>query len=1048
VVASYSDVTIRVIFKALAQEENLTGFLIIKSEYEIIKILVKARIEIGSMTFDPQHLELPPSFPGRTVGKTLKVLSTFTYPTKIESFFSTDPHFYHRRISSKDTTVSNGENMRFGKVQFDAGHKCRKDNNCYCTLPSDTKIGRQWLSTLNLRKGVSEIDVDLYTTLRTRWKQMLDDEGSKRNTTFQVKTSFHQIYNFTASSTLYWPQVADSKSYHFPPTLVGQYSQLEIKIQNPSDHFLIVQIMSLSYYSEPSVLLDSLNLTDMVHDNNSDAFQIQTLQEAMEHDMIWLRYSLRIHNNECISKKNCKILFLYPREVKSISITYNPLERGKHSSIFLIRNNLTVVETVKLEGSSFVRELSIDSSISNTPSNYLQMHFTRDMLQDCRPGSDPVMTMEKKFMVKNLSPLLAVILYVSIEDSFCGGYGFKIMNCSLMKMLQPNGTQEITIRYSPDFTSSLVTRSFVIVTNVLFNFVINVTIPHDLLADCQALVPRPTWERQLYTLVTIFSAMIFIITICFAYKEANYQWQITIPNGDLLSTLLRAEMTSELKVFDLKSISKDFSPPDSRRTSRRSSSSFYNLTSSLRTLTTRSRRFIRSLVMKSSSLKLFTMTSLRDKIRRMSPFRRPRRRKSISPQQISELAAACSTAVENDDVFVSPPPPPRPKPITTQSSAKRSRQRTPMTSSSLNHRKSSSRSKKVRSVTPLTITDDITTSMTSRKSLVKSCEAAVTSSTTSEVIKPKKRSTPVTSSVERVSSEEDSRVIGKSADQKKESRRKTLSSDKQFSYKMTSSDHSHKDTWRAVTSSTPLPASKEDFEVDSRCWDPVRRPVDQRKKLSPAPCRRENAWKGRSLSTEEQTPPIFSNLQISPDDLLPEYNFSIFSSHDSSKAPPVPQNPKDQEEIPQWSVFGESSFDFVGDIHRSRTRQLLEISQDPQFMRSSASHWGLNPIQPPRSIPVPPGLSRPACKLPLSSYQDPQWPTSNFPTQWKSIMRRSETPEEGLLETNVRRDDVIKNSSTTHAIWSVSNAVTMDENREAVTEDPLGLRSIWDPRKR
>ena len=164
---------------------------------------------------------------------------------------------------------------------------------------------------------------------------------------------------------------------------------------------------------------------------------------------------------------------------------------------------------------------------------------------------------------------------------------------------------------------------------------------------------------------------------------------------------------------------------------------------------------------------------------------------------------------------------------------------------------------------------------------------------------------------------------------------------------MTSSDHSHKDTWRAVTSSTPLPASKEDFEVDSRCWEPVRRPVDLRKKLSPAPCRRENAWKGlwmliflimfqsvslgRSLSTEEQTPPIFSNLQISPDDLLPEYNFSIFSSHgfisqhssgfyqktfsDSSKAPPVPQNPKDQEEIPQWSVFGESSFDFVGGLY-------------------------------------------------------------------------------------------------------------------------------------
>ena len=288
--------------------------------------------------------------------------------------------------------------------------------------------------------------------------------------------------------------------------------------------------------------------------------------------------------------------------------------------------------------------------------------------------------------------------------------------------------------------------------------------------------------------------MIFIITICFAYKEVTSysvwrhqndvitagqlsvadhhpKWrsaQHAASRGDDVRTesiwskinfqrFFSTWFSETIKTF-LLLLLQVFSPLDGAL------SRWWrvcSLTSSLRTLTTRSRRFIRSLVMKSSSLKLFTMTSLRDKIRRMSPFRRPRRRKSISPQQISELAAACSTAVENDDVFVSPPPPPRPKPITTQSSAKRSRQRTPMASSSVTHRKSSSRSKKVRSVTPLTITDDITTSMTSRKSLVKSCEAAVTSSTTSEVIKPKKRSTPVTSSVERVSSEEDSRVTGK-----------------------------------------------------------------------------------------------------------------------------------------------------------------------------------------------------------------------------------------------------------------------------------------------
>lgn len=63
----------------------------------------------------------------------------------------------------------------------------------------------------------------------------------------------------------------------------------------------------------------------------------------------------------------------------------------------------------------------------------------------------------------------------------------------------------IPCRFTPDFTSSRVIRELKLVTcgGSEFVFVLNASLPYHMLAACAETLPRPSWELELYVIVSL-----------------------------------------------------------------------------------------------------------------------------------------------------------------------------------------------------------------------------------------------------------------------------------------------------------------------------------------------------------------------------------------------------------------------------------------------------------------------------------------------------------------------------------------------------------------
>ena len=75
--------------------------------------------------------------------------------------------------------------------------------------------------------------------------------------------------------------------------------------------------------------------------------------------------------------------------------------------------------------------------------------------------------------------------------------------------------------FTPDFTRSQIIRTLRIKTSqgTWLTFVLNVTLPHHMLAVCQSAFPRPAWEPTLRMLIGIMVVATFIGVIFVSFRE-------------------------------------------------------------------------------------------------------------------------------------------------------------------------------------------------------------------------------------------------------------------------------------------------------------------------------------------------------------------------------------------------------------------------------------------------------------------------------------------------------------------------------------------------
>ncbi|XP_014681800.1 PREDICTED: transmembrane protein 131-like isoform X2 [Priapulus caudatus] len=192
------------------------------------------------------------------------------------------------------------------------------------------------------------------------------------------------------------------------------------------------------------------------------------------------------------------------------------------TSLVIIRNNLTVLDVVILEGQGGRGELKVAPTT-------IKFDIKEKDLQDCDKTLShkitPMFPVQRKITLRNTGELPLYVNSVSVNEHHCEGYGFKVLNCAAFELL-PNKTQHMTIAFTPDFTMSRVQRCLQFATSLgdPLNTTIIATLPAAMIAKCAGMLPRPPWEPILYYSLVSFMSVLLFCVLAASYFESDRLW--------------------------------------------------------------------------------------------------------------------------------------------------------------------------------------------------------------------------------------------------------------------------------------------------------------------------------------------------------------------------------------------------------------------------------------------------------------------------------------------------------------------------------------------
>uniref|UniRef100_A0AAY4DQ84 Transmembrane protein 131 n=1 Tax=Denticeps clupeoides TaxID=299321 RepID=A0AAY4DQ84_9TELE len=466
-------------FRVTLVAKNLEGFydgaVHITTDYEILTIPVKALIAVGTLTSSPKHIILPPSFPVRT-------------------------------------TVAN--------IYFDASLQCV--DRCYVGLPFMLKSEPK-THGMAMQEDLWDTDTDFYQTMVKRWKELKERSRHEAEAVFEVNTDLQKNVQARVTAQMMWPSIIQSaRQILFPLTNTNSSSEVEVLFENPADVPVYVQILPLALYPNPSALseklLERLPIKKLPNiDTTTLEFQVYRNQVSTSSGFREGPTRPYVHN-----------VLLQPGEDKSFSVKFTPFSNHTLSSLIIVRNNLTVLDFLLVQGQGTFESLKMAGKYPG-PGSSLRFKLTESLLKDCTEKvklKEPNFTLKRTFKLENTGRLPLHIQAMEINGYACEGYGFKIVNCQEL-VLSPNTSKDIVIMFTPDFTASRVIRELKLVTagGSHFVFVLNASLPYHMLASCAEALPRPTWELELYVIISIIMSSMFLLVLVTAYLEALGIWE-------------------------------------------------------------------------------------------------------------------------------------------------------------------------------------------------------------------------------------------------------------------------------------------------------------------------------------------------------------------------------------------------------------------------------------------------------------------------------------------------------------------------------------------
>ncbi|NWS56362.1 TM131 protein, partial [Chunga burmeisteri] len=502
------------------------GAVQITTDYEILTIPVKAVIAVGSLTCSPKHVFLPPSFPGKVVHQSLNIMNSFSQKVKIQHIrsLSEDVRFYYKRLRSNKEDLEPGKKSKIANIYFDPGLQC--GDHCYVGLPFLSKSESKVQHSLAMQEDAWDSDWDLHENLFKEWTEIKENSSHRLNAVFEVDTDLQKDVRLKITAEMAWPSVLRSPRHlSFPLTNTNSSSEEEIFLENPADVPVYIQFLPVALYSNPSTFVDKM--LERFNLSKPTNFNLRTLEFQVFRNCVQPLQST-VGLTKGLARHSVLSLILKPGERKSVKVKFTPVLNKTVSSLIVIRNNLTVIDAIMVQGQGTTESLKVAGKPPG-PGSSLRFKITEALLKDCSEKmkyKEPNFTLRRTFKVENTGQLQINVKSMEISGYTCEGYGFKVVNCHEFA-LSANASKDIVILFTPDFTASRVIRELKFITagGSEFVFILNASLPYHMLATCAEALPRPNWELALYIIISGIMSVLFLLVIGTAYLEAQGIWE-------------------------------------------------------------------------------------------------------------------------------------------------------------------------------------------------------------------------------------------------------------------------------------------------------------------------------------------------------------------------------------------------------------------------------------------------------------------------------------------------------------------------------------------
>ncbi|XP_017316559.1 transmembrane protein 131-like isoform X2 [Ictalurus punctatus] len=355
---------------------------------------------------------------------------------------------------------------------------------------------------------------------RFEWQQSLLPESfsSLWKTDSSLASALCSRWHRSKELSCRWPRLPTehATALDFGATPVNESKIKNFTLKNPTGSAVSVEIRTLSSYPAPLEALDLLtkwfNISPLSVNITTAEFSLLPTDPK----------SREVHRSGRVQR-----IVLQPWETRSVSVAYTPTEHKPVTSILLVRNNLTVFDLVLVKGFGAKELLRVGGKLPG-PGASLRFNVPQSTLMECRDGlrghlSKPLFAIQKSFKVENAGELPLTVMSMNINGYKCQGFGFEVLQCRSFRV-DYNSSSEITISFTPDFTSSWVIRDLTLITErgSSFPFTLNVTLPHHMLPLCAQVVPGPSWEESFWVVTLVFTCFSLAGVCLMAFHQAQY----------------------------------------------------------------------------------------------------------------------------------------------------------------------------------------------------------------------------------------------------------------------------------------------------------------------------------------------------------------------------------------------------------------------------------------------------------------------------------------------------------------------------------------------